>query len=57
MVQEGYVNRNHDTLKGIVVNDSNPDIRIEKSAYYAPDYVNPRSRGDLSGSTRQVSAR
>jgi len=41
LVQEGYVNRNRDTLKGIVVNESNPDIRIEKSAYYAPDYREP----------------
>jgi hypothetical protein len=35
------VNRNRDTLKGIVVNESNPDIKIEHSEYYGPDYREP----------------
>jgi hypothetical protein len=41
IVQEGYLNARHDTLKGIVVNQNNPNIRIEGVAYYAPDYKAP----------------
>ncbi len=38
IIQAGYVSANNDSLKGIVVNDKNPDIRVEGAAYYAPDY-------------------
>ncbi len=41
MVQKGYVNAKNDTLKGIVINENNPHIRVEHSAYYAPDYKTP----------------
>jgi hypothetical protein len=41
MVQEGYLNAKNDSLKGIVVNQNNPDIRIEGASYYAPDYKAP----------------
>jgi hypothetical protein len=41
MIQSGYLNANNDSLKGIVVNDRNPDIRIENSAYLAPDFKSP----------------
>jgi hypothetical protein len=41
IVQEGYLNAKNDSLKGIVVNQNNPDIRIEGAAYYAPDYKAP----------------
>ena len=38
MVQDGYVNAANDTLAGILIQQSNPDIRIESSSYSAPDY-------------------
>jgi hypothetical protein len=38
IIQVGYVNANNDTLKGVNVNDQNPNIRVEGLAYYAPDY-------------------
>jgi hypothetical protein len=41
MIQEGYINANDDSLRGIVVNEFNPDIKIEGSVYYAPDYKAP----------------
>jgi hypothetical protein len=41
IVQEGYLNAKNDSLKGIVVNQNNPAIRIEGAAYYAPDYKAP----------------
>jgi len=41
MVQKGYVSAKNDTLKGIVINENNPHIRVEHSAYYAPDYKAP----------------
>ena len=41
IVQEGYLNAKNDSLKGIVVNENNPDIRVEGAAYYAPDYKAP----------------
>ena len=41
IVQEGYLNAKNDSLRGIVVNENNPQIRIEDAAYYAPDYKAP----------------
>ena len=41
ILQSGYVNANNDSLTGIVINDHNPDIRVEGAAYYAPDYKSP----------------
>jgi hypothetical protein len=41
IIQEGYLNAKNDSLKGIVVNENNPDVRIEGAAYYAPDYKAP----------------
>jgi hypothetical protein len=38
MIQEGYVNASNDTLGGILIEENNPDIRVESSAYSAPDY-------------------
>jgi hypothetical protein len=38
MIQEGYVNAANDTLGGILIHDTNPDIRVESSSYSAPDY-------------------
>jgi hypothetical protein len=44
MIQEGYVDTlggKHDTLKGIVVNNRNPNITILGGRYEAPDYRAP----------------
>jgi hypothetical protein len=41
MIQAGYLNANNDSLKGININDHNPNIRVEGIAYYAPDYKAP----------------
>jgi hypothetical protein len=41
MVQEGYLNAKNDSLRGIVVNEHNPDIHVDGAAYYAPDYRAP----------------
>ena len=38
ITQEDYLNAAGDNLIGIYVNESNPNIRIESSAYSAPDY-------------------
>jgi hypothetical protein len=41
MVQDGYLNDRNDTLKGIVVNDQNRNVRIERVSYIAPDFKEP----------------
>lgn len=41
LVQDHYLNARNDSLKGIVVNENNPHVRIEGVAYYAPDYKAP----------------
>ena len=38
IIQSGYVTPNNDSLKGVVVNDNNPNVRVEGLAYYAPDF-------------------
>jgi hypothetical protein len=38
LVQRGYVSVRNDSLKGIVVNENNPNVRIENAYYAAPDY-------------------
>ena len=38
IIQSGYLNANNDNLKGVNVNDRNPNIRVEGLAYYAPDF-------------------
>jgi hypothetical protein len=48
MIQAGYLNANNDNIKGITINDNNPNIRIEGLAYYAPDFTAPTvSNGPL----------
>jgi hypothetical protein len=48
MIQAGYLNANNDSIKGINVNDNNPNIRIEGAAFYAPDFKAPTvSNGPL----------
>jgi hypothetical protein len=49
IVQDGYLNAKNDTLRGIVVNQNNPDIRIEGVAYYAPDYKAPTVANGADG--------
>jgi hypothetical protein len=39
MIQEGYVNAANDTLGGILIHETNPDIRVESSSYSAPNYL------------------
>jgi hypothetical protein len=39
MIQEGYVNAANETLGGILIQATVPDIRIESSSYSAPDYL------------------
>jgi hypothetical protein len=41
LIQKGYINKGNDSLRGIVVNENNPNIRIENAYYYAPDYRKP----------------
>jgi hypothetical protein len=41
IIQEGYLNAQNDSLKGIIVNQNNPDVRIERVEYVAPDYKAP----------------
>ena len=41
LVQRGYINGRNDSLKGIVVNENNPNVRIENAYYSAPDYRKP----------------
>ena len=41
ITQEGYVNAQNDSLKGIIVNQNNPNVRIERVEYRAPDYKPP----------------
>jgi hypothetical protein len=38
MIQEGYVNAFNDTLGGILIEATNPNVRVESSSYSAPDY-------------------
>jgi hypothetical protein len=38
IIQSGYLNANNDSLKGVNVNDKNPNIRVEGLAFYAPDF-------------------
>ena len=48
MIQPAYLNANNDSIKGIAVNDNNPNIRIEGVSYYAPDFKTPTvSNGPL----------
>ena len=41
LIQEGYLNERNDSLQGIIVNERNPNIRIEGVTYRAPDYKAP----------------
>jgi hypothetical protein len=38
MIQEGYVSAAKDTLGGILIDPTNPNIRVESSSYSAPNY-------------------
>ena len=38
IIQSGYLTPNNDSLQGIVVNDNNPNVRVEGVAYSAPDF-------------------
>jgi hypothetical protein len=49
MVQEGYLNERNDTLKGIIVNKHNPNVRIERVTYVAPDFKAPSTAHGARG--------
>jgi hypothetical protein len=49
MIQEGYINPENDILRGIVINTSNPSIRIKCGSYQAPNYLPPSQLNGPNG--------
>ncbi len=45
LVQEGYINADNDTLKGVVVSGASFDTVITGGSYAAPDYAEPSRLG------------
>jgi len=49
MLQEGYVNAQNDSLRGIVINVGNPNITVQGGICTAPDYAAPSGQGGSVG--------
>ena len=41
MIQTGYINSDHDTLKGVSINENNPNVTVVGGSYSSPDYTPP----------------
>lgn len=41
MLQEGYINADNDSLKGIIINADNPNVTVDGGIHTAPDYAEP----------------
>lgn len=51
MIQHGYINRNNDSLPGIVVNTLNVNVLVDGGVYEAPDYRRPSKGAGARGLT------